>query len=333
MNSFKKWERTGAAALCRAATVGVVAALATTGCETAGNTLSGAGDAVVGWFIDDHMKPTIIAAAEEKCVAIDIVLEQTGMGDVGFLGSGVVKEIAELASSDEGAAMFCKQNLIGAATVTQKALDLMLTEVGDGFADAYAGLETKDKDIEDTLLAVQQLEGQGASAYTGDGTDATIEKISKVSASLQARIDERIEAGGLSEEARKHLIEAAQHLRGASYYRGKALVGATLIVRQLQKEGVESLVQDAVQTKGTGQSVAAIKTIATGGLSLVRGTGESLALTDKIHTLADKEDFEDALDELENPDPKSKDSLAVFASAEEAANDDLGLPTLEESEA
>jgi len=91
------------------------------------------------------------------------------------------------------------------------------------------------------------------------------------------------------------------------------------------------LVVDALQAAGHGDDITSMKVVVTGGLTLARGTGDSLALTGKLRDLADREEFEVALEELKNPDPAGEDSLAAFAKEEQQHAADLGLPTLEET--
>jgi len=314
-----------------AATAGV---LMLGGCQTAKEALESVQDAVVDAAIDYHIQPTVIATAEEYCVAMDLVLEQTGLLDNGYGGPFVEAALTELmraALEDDVPAMYCTLNVVSAAAVTERALNMMIAEVGRGFVAAYDGLEMKDEDVLQTLLAVQQLEAEGSGAYAGDSVVVTIRQLDQVSAALGARIDERIKAGGLSQEAKDKLVQAAGHLRNTSYYRGKALVGAYVIYRELSRGNVEALVVDALQAKGHGDDITSMKVIVTGGLTLAQGTGDSLALTGQIRDLADREEFEVALEDLKNPDPAGEESLASFAREEQQQAADLGLPTLEET--
>ncbi len=328
---FGNERRLGRGAAIAAATAAVIAL---SGCQTAKDALESVQDAIVDTAIDYHVQPTVIAVAEEYCVALDLILEQTGVIDNGYGGplmEAALTELMRAALADDVPAMYCTLNVVSAAAVTERALNMMIAEVGRGFVAAYEGLDMKDADVLETLLAVQQLETEGAGAYAGDSAVVTIRKFDQVSAALQARIDERIAAGGLSQEGREKLVLAAGHLRNASYYRGKALVGAYVIYRELSRGGVEALVVDALQAAGHGDDITSMKVIATGGLTLVRGTGDSLALTGRIRELADEEEFEVALEELKNPDPAAEDSLAGFAKQEEQQAADLGLPMLEET--
>ncbi len=295
-------------------------------------TLAGCSN-VVSVIIDQHLQPTVVAASEEHCVASELILEEIGLASGNAIApvfATSFNKLSQLASGDEDLAMYCKQNMVGAAAVTDKALRLMLEEITSGFEVTIKALGIKDKDIRETLLAVQQLQARGVSIYAGDQVDVTVERVNKISTELQAQIDARLATGGLSEESKRLLVKAVEHLRGASYYRGKALVGAKVIYLNLQREGVQNHIVRAVQSKGKGESFQALKQIATGGLNLARGTGDSLELTNKIHDLADQEGFKRALDDLENPNPEESDSLAKFAEAEAEENEDLGLPTFEE---
>jgi len=314
--------------------VAAAATLALTGCQTLQEGLESFQSGVVDATIDYHIQPTVIAMAEEYCVAMDIVLEQTGLLKSGYGGpfmEAALTELMRAALEDDVPAMYCTLNVVSAAAVTERALNMMVAEIGRGFVAAYDGLEMKDEDVLQTLLAVQQLEAEGSGASAGDSVVVTIRQLDEVSAALKARIDERIEAGGLSQEAKDKLVQAAGHLRNASYYRGKALVGAWVIYRELSRGGIEALVVDALQAAGHGDDLTSMKVVMTGGLTLARGTGDSLALTGRLRDLADREEFDVALEELKNPDPAGEDSLATYAKQEEQQAADLGLPTLEET--
>ncbi len=108
-------------------------------------------------------------------------------------------------------------------------------------------------------------------------------------------------------------------------------MGAIVIYRSIQKQGWKGTLESTLKTKDKDKTTKTLEVIATGGLQLVKGFGDSLVLSSRIHKLADGDELEKRLKALSNSKPEEEDSLASIADAEIKGTADLGLPTVGDS--
>ncbi|MCG8543729.1 MAG: hypothetical protein MJE12_05910 [Alphaproteobacteria bacterium] len=334
------------------ATITVLAFAALAGCqsqtakEAAQSVSDGASSAmgtIRGWFIPERIEPLVNSVEQEYCI-LPKVVSAYGSGE---LGPAVAHLSAiherSLSKEERAESLFCKQNLGGVVLITDRVMNLALGEIQSGVEIASEALDIKIKGQQAMLARIARMKnlsiGQKLDPEYAKDLDRLNDDVSRLQEATEKRLEALTESGGITKDVQVKLEQAHKHFVNFRHYQGKALSGIAIFDAARKTYGpgvvyqafVEAVQIDRRNRKRKTKEFPATEKLAKAFVVALPKFTETMFSGERISTAiwkaADKADFENALEAINEPPAEKTEELVTYASDVNASTSSLGLPS------
>ena len=314
-----------------------------TGCVTgAGEKMKELGDTITKWVIPDKVEPFANSLIEEYCAA-PLVLQTFGperLGQIAQMLSSVQSNFVSQETKEKS--LYCSQNLAGVILMTDRSMNAALDEVQMGIVAANAALGLNEEGQKDILAQIAVMKSLTIQDKLNSSYIQQLQSLDTKMAVLQSDATKKLEAlaksGGITKEGQGKLIEAHKNFVNFRYHQGKALSGIAIYGSALKVYGPIVLKESFVQalridkqnrsdkSKGTPVTESVVTAFVTALPKFAETSFSAVEISSAIWDAADTADFEEALEDTNEPDQLAVAEMGQYATDITASTASLGLP-------
>lgn len=338
----------------------VLGTIALAGCQTASegfdDITSGISDEVSNWewpdignpFDSDSVGPLTQSVSEEYCIATQVAVAYGG-SDLAYITSSLTDEyVKSLTPEEKAKSLYCDQNLGGIVLVTDRVMNEALIEVGQGVQLAGEALELNVASQQATLARIARMKNLSLGDKMDPAYQEELEQLNReidiLSDSVEQKLAELAASGGISPQAEAKLVQAHQHFMNFRHAQGKAIAGFTFFEAARRTYGNEVIGQAFVEALRIDQAknntsqeqpqFGATQELTDAFLGAIPKFGETMVsggrMSSAIADASDTDDYQEAIEAIDEPQPQKSQELVEFASDVEASASGLGLPSATE---